>query len=95
VRRQILILEDDMREIKEPGPLRKLLSEMGGRSWLLVTAFVLLIMGLATYLVSNCDQFQPEHWLGALTQCKWIIAALIGKRVAEEVGSAISTRVQK
>jgi hypothetical protein len=78
---------DDVREIKEPGIFRKLLSEMGGRSFVLVVGFSFLVMSLASGLLFRAE-FEPDHWLAALTTCKWVVLGLISKRVAEEIGEA-------
>lgn len=77
--------------IKEPGPFRKLLSEMGGRSWLLVTLFVSLMMLSATALLFRTE-FTPEHWLSAGKICLGAIGAIVGKRAVEEIGSAFGKR---
>jgi hypothetical protein len=77
-----------MRVIKEPGVIRKLLSEFGGRSWLLVVVFVMLCLGTATYLEAARPEFTPDHWLKAIQWCVYAIALVVGKRVVEEVGAA-------
>jgi hypothetical protein len=60
---------------------------MGGRSFVLVTGFTVFVMSLASGLLFRAE-FEPDHWLQALQVCAWIIGSLIGKRVAEEIGSA-------
>ena len=77
-----------IRQLKEPGWLRSALSEMGGRSWLLVTCFVFLSLAVSTFLFHYEETFTPEHWLSTLKWCVYAIALIVGKRVAEEVGAA-------
>ena len=76
------------RRLKEPGWLRSMLSEMGGRSWLLVTCFTFVSFAVATWLYHYEKTFTPEHWLEAMKWCVYAIALIVGKRVAEEVGAA-------
>jgi hypothetical protein len=67
---------------------RRLLTSMGGRHWVLVSVFVFLAIWLATVLLAYHPEFGPDHWLSALDTCKWIIAILVSKRIAEEVSRA-------
>jgi cytochrome c biogenesis protein CcdA len=66
---------------------RKLLSDLGGRSFLLVAGFSFVAMGAATGLLFRAE-FEPDHWLKALDVCGLLVAALLGKRAVEEVGAA-------
>jgi len=88
VKRQIIILGGFMAETPEPGTFRKMMSDMGGRTFLLVTVFSVTVVGLATLLIFKQGEFQPEHWLDALKWCVTLISVLLGKRVAEEIGSS-------
>ena len=80
-----------MRVIKEPGIFRRLLSEMGGRSFVIVSVFSMFVMCLATGLLFRAE-FEPQHWLEALKWCAIVIGALLGKRIAEEVGESFGKR---
>ena len=72
---------------KQYGVFRRLLSEMGGRSWLLVVAFVFCAMFIATGLLFR-QEFTPDHWLMTLKWCVVAIGAVVGKRVVEGIGEA-------
>ena len=76
-----------MRIIKEPGTFRRLLSEMGGRSWLLATGFVMSSMFIATGLLFRAE-FTPDHWLTTIKWCVAAIGLVVGKRVVEEFGDS-------
>jgi hypothetical protein len=66
---------------------RQLMTNLGGRSFLVVVGFCLVAMGAATGLVFR-EEFNPEHWISTLKICASIVAALLGKRAVEEIGGA-------
>lgn len=73
------------------GMIRKLLSEIGGRTWIFVCAFNVLAMSFATGLMFRAE-FDSDHWLKALEICAWLAAAWLGKRGLEEIGEGIAAR---
>lgn len=71
--------------------IRKLMSEIGGRTWIFVCAFNILAMVTASLLMFR-DEFTSEHWLKALEVCMYLGAAWLGKRGLEEIGEGIAKR---
>ena len=71
--------------------IRELLTNMGGRTWVLVVLFCVSAMSTATGLMFR-SEFDSEHWLKALEICAWLSAAWLGKRGLEEIGQGIATR---
>ena len=67
--------------------IRKLLTEMGGRTWLLAVGFSVVAMTTATALIFRAE-FDPSHWLSALKTCGILCGAVMGKRAIEESSKA-------
>lgn len=67
--------------------IRQLLTDMGGRTWILAVGFSIVGMAAATGLIFRAE-FHPEHWLTALKTCAGLCGVVVGKRAVEEVGKA-------
>jgi hypothetical protein len=67
--------------------IRKLLTEMGGRTWVLAVGFSVIAMTAATSLIFRAE-FEPSHWLTALKICAMLCGAVVGKRATEEFSKA-------
>lgn len=66
---------------------RKLLTDLGGRSFLTVAGFAFFAMSIATGL-QWLEGFTADHWISALKICAALITGWIAKRAVEEVGAA-------
>lgn len=66
---------------------RKLMTELGGRSFLVVVGFALVAMIAATGLVFR-EEFTPEHWISTLKICATLAGGWIAKRGVEEIGAS-------
>jgi hypothetical protein len=71
--------------------LRKLMSEIGGRTWIFVCLFNILAMVTASLLMLR-EEFTAEHWLQALSICSYLAMAWLGKRGLEEIGEGLAKR---
>jgi hypothetical protein len=67
--------------------IRKLLTEMGGRTWLLAVGFSMVAMTTATALIFRAE-FDSSDWLSALKTCGILCAVVMGKRAVEEASKA-------
>ena len=66
---------------------RQLMTNLGGRTFLVVVGFSLVAMLAATGLVFR-EEFTPEHWISALKICATLAGGWIAKRGIEEIGAA-------